>query len=123
MPAAAEISLAADRNVFRKEGEYWTVVFDGNLERLRDTKGLHYIAHLLHHPGQEFHVCDLLAVVGEARPCGAPGQSDLRTSDLSNAGPLLDAKAKAAYKSRLDTLREELDETERLNDLGRGAAR
>jgi non-specific serine/threonine protein kinase len=83
---------------------------------------LHYIAHLLRHPGQEFHVCDLLAVVGEPRPCGALGeQPSLRATDLRDAGPLLDAKAKAAYKSRLDTLREELEETERLNDLGRSA--
>lgn len=114
-------ALVAERNVFRNEGEYWTVIFDGKLVRLRNTKGLNYIAHLLRHPGQEFHVCDLLAVVGEMRPCGVPGQSDLHVSDLSDAGPLLDAKAKAAYKSRLDTLRDELEETERLNDPGRGA--
>ncbi len=44
---------------FRKEGEYWTVGFGGKAFRLKDTKGLGYLAHLLRHPGAEFHVLDL----------------------------------------------------------------
>jgi hypothetical protein len=114
--------LATAGDVFRQEGEYWTLVFRGHLARLRDAKGLHYIACLLQHPGQEIHVCNLLAVVGEAPPCRELGrQQDLRTCGLGDAGPLLDAQAKAAYKRRLDDLRGELEETERMNDPGRSA--
>ncbi|MFI5365857.1 MAG: GAF domain-containing protein [Candidatus Binatia bacterium] len=103
-------------DVFRQEGEYWTLVFEGRVARLRDAKGLHYIACLLRHPGQDVHVCDLLAVGGEAQPCRALGcQQSLRLCGLGDAGPLLDAKAKAAYKRRLDDLRGELEETERMN--------
>ena len=38
---------------------------------------------------------------------------------LGDAGALLDAKAKTAYRRRLSELSEELTEAERFNDLGR----
>jgi len=38
---------APAENLFRIEGEYWTNAFDGQICRLRDTKGLRYVAHLL----------------------------------------------------------------------------
>ena len=44
------------RDVFRREGDFWSVVFEGQTVRLRDLKGLHYLARLLADPGQEFHV-------------------------------------------------------------------
>lgn len=37
--------------VFRREGEYWTIVFEGSVVRLRDSKGLRYLAQLLQRPG------------------------------------------------------------------------
>jgi hypothetical protein len=47
--------------LFRQEGEYWTIEYAGTLFRLRDGKGLRYLAQLLRHPGQRFAVTDLLA--------------------------------------------------------------
>ena len=38
---------------------------------------------------------------------------------LSDAGPILDAQAKAEYKHRLDDLRRDLEEAERFNDPAR----
>src|SRR5579864_1522862 len=52
-----------DRNIFRREGEYWTLCLGHSLFRLRHSKGLALIAHLLHHPNQEFHVLGLDAEV------------------------------------------------------------
>jgi hypothetical protein len=40
-------------------------------------------------------------------------------TDLGDAGELLDAQAKAAYKARLDELRVEVDEAEGFNDAVR----
>jgi hypothetical protein len=117
--------------VFRREGDYWTIAFAGHVARLKDTKGLQYIAHLLRHPGQEFHVSQLIAAIGDAGADLAPGASggpidwDARASDaihergLGDAGPVLDPKAKAEYKRRIDDLRSELEEAERSNDPGR----
>src|SRR5262250_3836054 len=45
---------AASGNVFRREGEYWTVRYDGSVARLRDAKGLGYLAQLLGNPGREY---------------------------------------------------------------------
>src|SRR6267378_2311034 len=51
---------SVQKGIFRKEGEYWTVGMGGNEFRLKDTRGLGYLAHLLRHPGVEFHVLDLV---------------------------------------------------------------
>jgi len=104
--------------VFRREGEYWTIEFEGAVARLKDAKGLHYLAHLLRYPGQEFHVRDLVALDVEPRP-ESPGVADPSRQQLGDAGAVLDAQAKAAYKRRLEELREELEEAERFNDPGR----
>src|SRR5262249_14586153 len=47
-------------NVLRREGDYWTISYEGRALRLKDTKGLRYLAELLRHPGREFHVVDLV---------------------------------------------------------------
>src|SRR5271163_3215949 len=58
---------AAEKGVFRNEGEYWTVGYGGKAFRLKDTKGLGYLAHLLRHPGTEFHVLDLVGGIASWR--------------------------------------------------------
>jgi hypothetical protein len=113
-------------NLFRREGEYWTVVFDGVVVRLRDAKGLRHLARLLAHPGQEFHVVDLEAAEGPPGPAVGPGGRGgggevVVRPDLGDAGVLLDAAAKAAYKARIDELRAELEQAEGWNDPGRAA--
>src|SRR5580704_1493280 len=52
-------SGSSENGIFRKEGEYWTVGYGKRAFRLKDTKGFAYLAHLLRHPGTEFHVLDL----------------------------------------------------------------
>jgi hypothetical protein len=49
--------------LLRREGDYWTIAYDGQLLRLRDSRGLHYLEILLRHPGRAFHVSELLAIV------------------------------------------------------------
>jgi hypothetical protein len=112
--------------VFRPEGEYWTVSFAGTSCRLKDARGLHYIAHLLQHPHQEVHVITLITVgvdLSEA-PAEAPSFQDPslpldHTEGFSDAGEILDPQARAAYKRRLSELREELTEAQQFHDLGR----
>jgi len=122
---------ADSATVFRREGDYWTIVFEGRVARLKDAKGLHYIAYLLRHPGREFHVGELIAAIGDPGPDlstdpraeaidrDAHASGTIRERGLGDAGPVLDAKAKADYKRRIADLREELEEAERFNDPGR----
>jgi catechol 2,3-dioxygenase-like lactoylglutathione lyase family enzyme len=126
--AAAAAVAEVEGNLFRQEGEYWTVVFDGSVVRLRDAKGLRYLARLLAHPGREFHAVDLEAAEARAAPAAplgsraSGGQPELAVrADLGDAGVLLDATAKAAYRARLAELRTELEEAEGFNDLARAA--
>lgn len=111
------------RDRFRREGEYWSVFYDGKVIRLKDSKGLRQIALLLAQPGREVQAMDLEAMVGgPAEPTASgsgrrvgPGELE-RRPDFGHAGELLDAQARAAYKARLTELEEELDEAERFND-------
>jgi tetratricopeptide (TPR) repeat protein len=52
---------AAGVNVFRREGDYWSVIFEGHTVRVRDLKGMRYLARLLADLGREHHVLDLVA--------------------------------------------------------------
>jgi hypothetical protein len=125
-PGQAVAPVAAG-NVFRREGEYWTVIFDGVVVRLRDAKGLRHLARLLAHPGREFHAVDLEAAQGPPGPVavgpgGRGGSGELAVRpDLGDAGVLLDAAAKAAYRARLGELEAEVEEAEAGNDPGRVA--
>jgi non-specific serine/threonine protein kinase len=99
----------------RREGDYWTLVYAGITRHLKDMKGLHYLVHLLEHPGQELHVLDLLGQTTNPAFDEPEVGSALRAAGL----PLLDATAKASYRRRLAELREDLAEAERHHDAGR----
>lgn len=116
--------------LFRREGEFWTASDGETLVRLKDSKGLHYIAQLLRDPEREFHVLDL--IVGErdrlgesAASLAAAGEAQLltlgmhATADADAGSRILDAQARTEYQRRLADLREELDEATRFNDPGR----
>jgi hypothetical protein len=93
--------------------------------RLKDAKGLRHLARLLGNPAREFHAVDLESADSAValRAATARGSSDdLETrADLGDAGELLDATAKAAYQTRIEELRTELEEAEGFNDPARGA--
>jgi hypothetical protein len=46
----------ASANVFRRDGDFWTICYAGRVVRLKDVIGARYLAHLLRHPMREFHV-------------------------------------------------------------------
>src|SRR5271170_7146118 len=78
-----------EQAIFQKEGEYWTIGCGGNAFRLKDTKGLGYIAHLLRHPAAEFHVLDLAGGIAGQREEDEPGHAHSLPrgdEDLEKAG-------------------------------------
>ena len=126
-PAASTATTggATSWSVCRREGEYWSIAFAGQAFRLKDVKGLHYLVHLLRHPGREFHVLDLAAAEPEApagRPRPGPAREDgLHPARLCDAGPVLDSQARGAYRARLRELEEELTEATAWADPVRAA--
>jgi tetratricopeptide (TPR) repeat protein len=113
---------AAAPNVFRREGDYWSVVFEGRTVRVRDLKGMRYLAHLLAHPGREFHVLDLVAAEGGSVAQVESGQvTELSHSTLGDAGELLDARAKDAYRRRLAEIEDDIEQARAFGDTERAA--
>ena len=121
LPAAIDVPASAD-NVFRCDGDYWSVVFDGRTIHLRDSRGLQHLARLLAKPGLEFHVLDLV-VTDRADSAGArhatAGATRLR--DVGDAGELLDGRAKQAYRRRLAEIDDDLTDARALGDASRVA--
>ena len=95
-PTVASSAHRDAENVFRREGDYWSVVFEGQIVRLRDMRGIRYLARLLANPGREFHVVDLVGVEqGGPADTTHVTEPGLRFRDAGDAGEMLDARAKA----------------------------
>jgi hypothetical protein len=111
--------------VLAREGDVWRLDYEGRVLHVRDAKGMRHLALLLANPGVEFHAVDVAG--GGEGPAAAGGGADLASAGLAvragtgDAGPALDAQAKAEYRSRLEDLRAELEEAEAFNDPERGA--
>ncbi|HEU5059323.1 MAG TPA: hypothetical protein VFU21_22475, partial [Kofleriaceae bacterium] len=75
---------------------------------------------LLAQPGREFHVLELVALEREPpEPDSGPPGHDLAASASGDAGPLLDARAKQAYRRRLAEIEEDIADATAMADLGR----
>jgi hypothetical protein len=114
--------ISAERpSVFRREGEYWAIAYEGDAFRLKDSKGLRYLARLLAAPGRELHALDL---VTDERPLARHDRAvepGLVASRPGDAGEVIDARAKAEYRRRLAQLEEELEEARTFGDAERAA--
>lgn len=109
----------------RRDGDEWIVAYGTDSFRLKDVKGFGYLATLLRHPGHELHALDLggaTAAPGSTMPGGREiAEEGLVAGDLGDAGEVLDAEARAAYKERLADLNDELVEATSFGDEGRAA--
>lgn len=107
-PADPDVPMAGERSTFRPEGDVWLLRFEGREVRVRELKGMRYLARLLAEPGRELHVLDLVGAASGA-------------ADLGDAGELLDATAKEAYRRRLQEIDADLDEARAAGDDEREA--
>jgi hypothetical protein len=107
-PPSAPVSrspVSRQSIALERDGDIWRVrSSSGASVTVKDGKGLHYLAELVRLEGTEVHVTQLVGI------------DDADVSARSSAGPVLDAKAKAAYKERLEDLRDRLEEAHRNND-------
>lgn len=104
--------MAGEQRVgsMRRAGGVWTLAWGGREVSVPDAKGLRDLATLLARPGQEVATTDLVAA-----PLGGPAPS------AGSADPVLDNRARAAYRARLAALEDEIDEADLHHDLGRAA--
>lgn len=87
-----------------RDGDNWVLRFSGVELRLKDSRGLQMLALLVERPGVPVHSLQL---------SGSDAAAE------SDAGEVLDARARAEYRERVEELRAELDEALHFNDVGR----
>lgn len=111
-PTTVRRMASAHESVFRREGEYWTLAYAGNVVTLRDTKGMHDLAVLLARPGQEVHALDLARA--------AEGVTGV-VADADRGIEVIDDRARDEYRDRLATVEQELEEAQSFGDELRAA--
>lgn len=111
VPADAALldRLARGRTTMRtatlcEHGGVWDVSLDGTSVRLKDTKGLRYLAALVERPDEELHVLDLVDRIE------GTSEDGIDRRELGDAGPLIDARARAEYRRRIEALRSAADD-------------
>lgn len=121
----------AEENIFRKEDDFWKIIYQGErLRPIKDAKGLRYIAILLQNPEHSFHVMDLVRLVnGSDNPIKESysrmsrerlSKEELNPTHFGDAGQVIDGKALSEYKKEIKELEEDIDEAENNNDYARG---
>ena len=133
-PNGEGINDGKEKSVFRKDGDIWKIVFDGNeLPPLKYLDGFHYISYLLQRPNEQITPLDLYnATKGRVQtPAGKVAANMTKKHDehekddydpelsVSSGDQLfnnIDDEAKQQYKKRLMEIREERQEAEENND-------
>ena len=87
------------------EGEYYALPGARGTLRFKTSRGMQYLALLIDRPNTEVHVLELVGSIDHP--------------DRGDAGELVDPAALRAYRSRLDTLREELETAQALGNVER----
>ncbi len=87
-------------------GDTWRVDCDGEIFDVRDSRGMQLLARLIERPREEFHVLVLASDSGHSVA-------------ESNAGEMLDERARREYTRRLTELADDIAEAERNVDSGR----
>jgi TolB-like protein/tetratricopeptide (TPR) repeat protein len=95
----AEASAGA---IFRHEGDFWRIEFDGLTVQLTDQKGFHDLARLLERPDREIHCLELAN----------------RPDESGRADRVLDDRARREIEARVRELQREIDEADAANNRG-----
>jgi hypothetical protein len=119
--ASCSVLSPFEEAVFMRQGDYWTIRYQGQVAILKATRGLDCLGYLLRRPEREVHVSELLATPIDLPVPGLLGGfwevgGDAVTAGRRDCGPTLDSRAKAEYRRRIDNLRKDMEEAERFND-------
>ena len=71
--------LNTNEDIFRFNGDFWTVRYKGKEKLIKHTKGMDYIAYLFRHQAQDIHSMELYQAITEGIP-----DTDTRMSKMSS---------------------------------------
>ena len=106
-PTRRRVAPADPGNRFVRDGDVWSITFNGETCVVSDRKGLRDLARLLAEPGREIAAQDLMATGGTVIDAGG--------------GPVIDNEARDAYRARLVEIDAELDKADAVGDRERSA--
>lgn len=92
--------IVDSENHFIKEGELWTVFFEGESIQLKEVKGYHDLARLLERPYHGIHCTELM-----------------KATLIEKGEAVFDEKAKKSYQQRIAALQAAIEEAELLQQL------
>ncbi|MDQ6674027.1 MAG: hypothetical protein M3069_25335 [Chloroflexota bacterium] len=107
----AQSSAATSATLERGDAGWWTIRSGQSSFMLKDSKGMRCLAELIAHPGVECHVLDLVELTDPPDPGRVNGRRH-----LGDAGPSIDAQARAIYRQRIEELRTEVEDALRLGN-------
>ena len=94
-------------NIFRREGDYWRIRYNGKEATIKHIKGMVYIDYLLHHPNQDVPAI-ILQQLANKTPAASNSRYDPAFEDAAilDTDPLIDDKALRDIQSRIEFLKE-----------------
>ncbi len=126
-------SDSAPSNCLILKGDFWQVRFKGREVLLKSTTGLHLLRHLLRHPHKGYSVYEIQALLYPVDPsliasvtvensedvdCSedVDASEELNLDGATDLGPVMDYKSIAAYKVRLKSLAETIQDRKEKGD-------
>jgi hypothetical protein len=130
--SSSEPPTIGEEHVFRREGEYWTLQYDGRQVRMKHAKGLADLAILLSRPGQPIPAVELEALSSARSPArlvqGITNVSreqlveqGLHIGGTVDGGTIPDRQALDEYRRQYRDLQAELRDAEDCNDVERAS--
>ena len=119
----AQLETQAPNYLFKKEGDFWALAFEGKQKIVKHIKGLDYLAYLLANPFREISAFDLTFNNNKSTdpPINGVNKLVLKEEGLSitgfgDAGPVLDNEARKQYNRRLIEIDKILDKAQQTNN-------
>jgi CheY-like chemotaxis protein len=109
-----EHASAPPLSLFRLDGRFWTICHDGLTVHLPQMNGLRYLAHLVHHTGQQIEALELFLV---ARGLAPTAQSHALAR--ASVDRMCDRQAIREVAAAMADLDDEIESATELQDLGR----
>ena len=119
-PARRDASASDPVGRLVRDGDGWELSFRGTTVHLKDSKGLHDLVELVRRPHIEIAALDLLDAgdgnVGDRRSGGDTSGLGGPEGDL---GPVIDARARAQYRARIEVLDAEIEDASAIGNAKR----
>ena len=112
--SAPPAEVPAHQSTFKKNGDKWTVTFDGKTVYMNSRVGMRYIAQLLRHPNQVFSAAELCGLVSPAGRAGLHSGQQLAAEGIQRVShtkldAVLDEKTIKECQDRENELKEAID--------------